>query len=358
MKEREKVKHDNAINNPIVVFVFTIIFSLSALVFSRIGFHTYDKIVIDFTEKKDIDYKVYLKENNFFEDKFLPKNKTYITSLIDYIDVEFDYGIDLTDEVSGEYSYTIKAFVEANNSNSKGNYFSKEYILKESEKRDYKSIDKLNVKDSFKIDYQEYNDMLLAFKNQFGVSTEGNLKVGLFIHNTIRSVEPNIAKESALELNIPLTTLTVEVPIVESTKAESGTLYKSKEARNSIFYNTFKIVGVIFFVIAFLFALKLINFVIIGFKLEGKYQRKLRKILKTYDEVIVNVKNLPKVNLEKAIFVANFEELIDAHEEIRNPINYYSNSKGALFLLIQNDYCYCYKIKREWLISNEEENIK
>lgn len=358
MKEREKVKYDNALNNPIVVFIFTIVFSLSALIFSRIGFHTYDKIDIDFTEKKNIDYKVYLKENDFFEEKFLPKNKTYITSLIDFIDVEFDYGIDLTSEVSGEYFYTIKAYVEANHSSSKGNYFNKEYVLKESQKVDYKNTKRLNIKDSFKIDYQEYNDILLSFKNQFGVATEGTLKVGLFVHNTIRSIMPNLAKESSLELNIPLSTLTIEVPIVESTKGESGTLYKSKEARSSVFYSTFKIIGIIFYIIAFMFVLRLINFVIIGFKLEGKYQRKLRKILKTYDEIIVNIKNLPKISSEKTIMVSSFEELIDAHEEIKNPINYYNNGKGAQFLLMQNDYCYCYKIKREWLISKEEENKK
>ena len=42
-----------------------------------------------------------------------------------------------------------------------------------------------------------------------------------------------------------------------------------------------------------------------------------------------------------------FEELIDAHSEVRNPINYITEKDGALFLLVSENMIYSYKLKRE-----------
>ena len=38
-----------------------------------------------------MDYKVFLKENNDFETPFLEKDKKYIASLIDHIDIDYKY---------------------------------------------------------------------------------------------------------------------------------------------------------------------------------------------------------------------------------------------------------------------------
>ena len=51
----------------------------------------YSQDVVNYVENSSIDYKVYLKKNNYFDTPFLEKNKVYITSLIDYIDIDFSY---------------------------------------------------------------------------------------------------------------------------------------------------------------------------------------------------------------------------------------------------------------------------
>ena len=53
---------------------------------------SYEQVVINYKEAGNpIDYKVYLKKNNFFETDYLDEGVTYISSLIDYIDVDFKY---------------------------------------------------------------------------------------------------------------------------------------------------------------------------------------------------------------------------------------------------------------------------
>ena len=56
-----------------------------------------NKAVLSYNEKGNIDYKVYLKENNYYEDKFLGKNMQYIASLINTINVDFKYEMHSTD---------------------------------------------------------------------------------------------------------------------------------------------------------------------------------------------------------------------------------------------------------------------
>ena len=90
------------------------------------------------------DYKVYLKENNFFEEKFLPKGRQYTTELIDYIDINFNYlysGSKLTDI---EYEYNISGEIIGeyeSNTDSKSEIWNKKYVILENQKgKKYDSI--------------------------------------------------------------------------------------------------------------------------------------------------------------------------------------------------------------------------
>ena len=50
-----------------------------------------DYIRIGYQENNSINYKVYLKENHYFETPYLEENGWYITNLIDYLDIDYRY---------------------------------------------------------------------------------------------------------------------------------------------------------------------------------------------------------------------------------------------------------------------------
>ena len=52
-------------------------------------------VEISYNQQATIDYKVYLKENDFYEDDYLGKGNEYVASLIDNIIVDFDYSFAL-----------------------------------------------------------------------------------------------------------------------------------------------------------------------------------------------------------------------------------------------------------------------
>jgi len=112
-------------------FIITLImlFILGVTFFS-LGFKDTKDIRYSYKENNSVDYKVYLKDNNFFESSYLEKNKTYITSLIDYITADYTYNVTFNNKVSGDLNYKVVAEIKADKANNDvGNYWTKTYDL-------------------------------------------------------------------------------------------------------------------------------------------------------------------------------------------------------------------------------------
>ena len=90
--------------------LITFLFLLTSLFLLTRKNSSYEQININYEEASNpIDYKVYLKDNNFFESKYLGKGATYISSLIDYVAVDYNYKISFNELLTGNYKYKIKA---------------------------------------------------------------------------------------------------------------------------------------------------------------------------------------------------------------------------------------------------------
>ena len=88
-KEREK-----CIPLAVIVGVAILIFVLS-LAFLSLTFEQDYKL--HYSETSDLDYKVYLKKNNFYSEKYLEKDQTYIASLIDCINAFFANNLNISE---------------------------------------------------------------------------------------------------------------------------------------------------------------------------------------------------------------------------------------------------------------------
>jgi hypothetical protein len=80
-------------------------------------------------------------------------------------------------------------------------------------------------------------------------------------------------------------------------------------------------------------------------KSENKYYVELKRILSTYDGIIVNVSSLPDLTKFNVIKVRTFDELLDAHGEVRMPINYYSQKNKATFILVNDTMLWMYVLR-------------
>ena len=303
-------------------------------------------LLLNFSYQEDnsVHYKVFLKENDFFETPYLDENKTYITSLIDHLNIDFQYLINFSEEVSGNYEYVIKAIISADKAdNAVGNYWTKEFVVKELSKLDVKDKKEYLIRENIDIDYNQYNDLLNEFKKATQVTTDAKLTIKMEVKNDVGTEDAKVKNSRNLSFSIPLSELTVEGKA--DTESDNGSNTISKQIRdNNPKFIFCRVVGIISTLTSFVMAFsiyKLYRRMI----LKDIYKHKLKKIITTYDGVIVNVKNMPDLSNYNVIMVTSFEELIDAHSEVRMPINFYESTrkKESFFVLINGSQAYVYR---------------
>ena len=84
-----------------------------------------------------------------------------------------------------------------------------------------------------------------------------------------------------------------------------------------------------------------------------------RRILKTYDSVIVEVETLPNIAGKNIIKVKTFDDLVDAQLELREPIYYKNDNDSCFFLLLHyNEACVFILRINEDTISPTEQSIR
>lgn len=329
----------------VYIFISIVIFITSFLLFKK-SMSNYSQDMVNYVENSSIDYKVYLKKNNYFDSPFLEKNKVYITSLIDYIDIDFSYNLKFDSKRSGRYVYYIKGIMSANVSNTDKDYWQKNYNILKLTEETYDNVDNINLNKNIKIDYVKYNKLLLKFKEEFKLTMDGSFKAVLCIDNYIKSSDGSeLLKTTVTDLEIPLTKATIEVPIKVNEINNSSKLYGDLVYNNSTFNNILKISSIVLFVLGLLLISYSVFKLVRSFEKLSSYNKELKKILKTYDGIIVNVKSVPNYSLTKVINVNSFSELLDAHSEIRQPITFFEKDKKAIFTLINNNVMWKYVLK-------------
>lgn len=332
----------------VILMSFFVLFFLAGIFFIYVGYMPKKENVETYiyNEDEDISYKVYLKENDFYAEKYLDMDKQYPSNLIDYIDIDFSYLFNGSDIVNLDYSYDINASII-------GDYESTKTNKSEIWHKDYKLADPVNkkltstnysIKNNVKIDYGYYNDEVLEFRNKNKLAIEAYLKVLLTINysGTKKDSKIEFKDKKEMEINIPLTNSTFKIE-TNFEKHKSNTLTETIENNKNYYYIIFG--GTLVLInlwLAFEF-----YFVILR-KEKTEFTKNLEKILKDYSEIIVEVST--PLEYDKSINVLDiktFEDMVDIEEEIKSPILLYEIKKKheAWFIIIKDEYMYRYILK-------------
>ena len=325
-------------------------YALLALAFLFLHSYTNKEVYIKYDETSDIDYKVYLKNNEFFSEKFLGPNRSYIASLIDYIDTGFNYKITLQDDNADfKYSYYIESEVnvkEKNGTNSLYNY--KETILNEivkySEKRSTAYIN-----EKVRINYNKYNDLIKSFIKTYNLDdTASTLTVRMYV-NILGSCEDldNKSNESVMSIEIPLTTKTMNIEM-------SNDLIETEDnimacSSNNIKTIVFLILGILMSICTVIISLLLVRYVVVTRTAEDIYQKELKKILNNYHSYIQKINNQFNLSMYEKLKVDTFTDMLEIRDTLQQPILMVENSSkdGVYFIIPSNTkilYTYCLKV--------------
>lgn len=297
---------------------------------------------IEYQANGEIDYKVYLKENDIFQEKFLGKDRQYIASLVNVVRADFDYELKTDDDVTAEYEYQVVAETKATDRNDKTKIlYDKQDVLK-SGKVAAVEAGKVEIRESVDIDYSKYNDYMRSFRNDFGIAANCMLDLKLIV-----KVTGGIETEDTLAMSIPLTDQTIDITMdtrgIERTE-------KVGEERTEVYIKNLPllIVGSVIVVISVILMVVVIYYYATRYN-DDLYEKALHKILKEYDTYIVEGSETI-YELENVVRVSSFKELLDAQNLENTPIVFLEVVPGEKSYFIVNgvNTTYRYTLSRAY----------
>ena len=305
--------------------IFNVILFLSLVVTSYIFINK--SIVIQeaknvsYEEHGNTDYKVFLKDNIYYEDKYLDKNMSYIANLIDYISVDYNYKFKADTLFDGEYSYKIRADLEILNAENKTLFFTKKYDLIKEKTFTIENQNEYNIVENIKIDYDHYNSLANGFKSSYGVDTESNLIIYLDIYRNIdqNSINnPNINGNGTIKLTIPLSEKAINIKM-DSMEINNKNVITSLD---DYYLEDIKylIIGIISLIVSLFLFIKIVKRLSRLSISPTDYDKTLKKILNQYDRLIVTTSSMPNLEKNNIIKLKEFVELLDAKDNLHKPI--------------------------------------
>lgn len=304
---------------------------------------------VSYVETGAPDYTVTYNDNPVLIDKYITSGKTYMAQYIDTINAKFNYQVNYTDKVSGGYSYYVTAkLVAYTPGDVSDDLWVKDYILSDKESVDFVQEKGYLITKDIDIDFRKYLEDYNQFRNSSAVSSQALLFVEFHIQNDGRyNGVDDFKYNSVMSIEVPLGEATFKINT--SKKLSSGENVISNIVSNDDDKLFKVVVSSLCWILAALVAVILIVVYRNDTRRESAYRRKLKKIINTYDSIIVNVQELPKLDKLSVVNVTSFEELVDAQNEVRLPINYVEDKrrKCAKFVLVRNNLAWVYTLKEK-----------
>lgn len=309
----------------ITFLVLGIIFILMSLNFTK-------QESINYTEKSNLDYKVYLKNNDFYDTEYLGKNMLYVANLIDKIKIDFDYNFMSDKNINLDFTYKIIGKLSITDSERKNSYFEKEYVLVDSSSLSLNKGNSQNIKQSIDVDYGYYNSLANRFKTSYGVDSSSDFTIYFVVDKD--NSEDNIINNnlSMMSITIPLSEKSIEIGMdYKDIDNTSSLISKSNVIIDNIIHITIAIILIIISIIMLLKTIRLLKLLKTEKSIYDKY---VNKLLTEYDRLIVETSTCPKITEENVIKINKFNELLDVRDNLKLPIMYY--------IVIKHQKCYFY----------------
>ena len=363
MSEKEKKKRAAYRKNRekwiFVQSVIVIVLTLAVLISALVSVQLNKKYYIGYREGGSIDYNVFLKENEFFEEQHLGKDQSYVASLIDKIIADYSYEIDMdTDDVNYRYSYSIKSRLEIIDNTSKVAIFNPERELVNVQNKSQSSSSRLHINEIVVINYDEYNNLANKFLETYSLtSTTSNIVVTLEVDvlSDCEAFSGSAVDNYTSELRIPLTTKTVNIQMTSAVPDDEAKMIACTRGAGS---EVFKTTAIVLGVVDVLMALLLVAFIYLTRTPDVTYTARVKKILSQYKSYIQKINNLFETHGYQTILVNTFDEMLEIRDTIQAPILMYENEdKTCAKFMIPTDskLLYLYEIKVEGYTEPEPE---
>ncbi len=301
--------------------VIAIVLGLTIALFSIAYFRVNSNFYVNYSEKSAIDYKVYLKPNNEYDEDYLGQGQSYIASLINYVVIDFNYQIDLDSEwATFKSNYYLDAKLTIRDNTNKKAIFTHTYPLIDSTTYNAYGSNKLSISESVRINYDQYNDFASSFKTIYNLNDVScYLDVAMHVKTAGTCAEFDAADfgNCLFSLNVPLTKRTIEINMLSSIPSNSQT---SIICENCVNKECYKNVALIASGLEILVLLAMIIFTYATRNHDINYEIKIKRLVSAYKSYIQKILNEFCYDGYHILKVESFEQMLDIRDTINSPI--------------------------------------
>ena len=340
----DKKERRQEINNLLMMTCVTLVIGFAAFL---CYLNSTKQTVVTYNEKSDVDYKVFLKDNEFYKEKVIGKNKGYVASLIDSINADFKYNLDLSKEdINYKYAYRIAVEVDVEDEKNNSNlyHFSEDLVTKSlvDGKND------LNVDESINIKYGTYNNLISRFKEVYDLrNTVSNLNLVLYVSVIdVNGSEISVFKDHKVSsLTIPLTENTVSIDISDESVNNTNRVIKLPSTND---YFGLLVICIVSVIMSLIYIGYIIIYNMRTRTAQQVYEKEIKSIVNNYDSYIQKISNAYDIGTSQVLKIENFNDMLEIRDTLKQPILMLENEKkdGTFFIIpATNSIIYTYALR-------------
>ncbi len=309
----------------------------------------------DYTLSSDIKYNVKLKDNNIFDTNILAQDGTYISSLVDNIELNITNNIESSEIAKISCKYNVIAILKGNISeeNEIKTLWSKYFKLKENVEVFGLSSKKV-IEENIDVDYDLYNNIAKEINETIKVPTQNLIEIMMDIELNIETKHGLVKEKMNPTITIPvnnsfftITSSNIDEKIGDISKTES-IIIEPNFTRINI-YRFLIGISIIIIVLIIIFTTNPSE--------NDIYRREIKTVFKNYSKLLVGVSVSNTFDFENIYHVKSIEDLIKISDELEKPILYNSSDNIENindFYIIYEKSSYIYSIKTPKIIISDE----
>lgn len=293
---------------------------------------------VSYNEYSNVHYKVCLHENDYYEESCLEEGMEYVASLTDFINANFEYNVDFSQDIKHPLYYHIVAVTKIFDKDNidKVLYKNEEVLVEKTEilKQDHNMF----LNNVIKIDYARYNDNVLDYQSRYSLNSSSNVEIILYLDE-----ESETRKVASVVLPLGETTYSIKRNVITNL---NRVIEVKEDTWND--FNTFcAVIASILILVCIILIYRTTRLVLMVTNSKSLYEQKLSQILRDYDRLIVIARNgYVSADEKQIVKVESFEELLDAREALQKPIIYYKvNDVKSEFMVEDEDKLYKFILK-------------
>jgi len=340
------------------IVIIALIFIVTAMFIIQLTKESKIQKDIVYTENSNLDYKVYLKENDFFDKRYLEEENQYIASLIDFIEANFRYELQASErDIDYKYTYKIVAEVNVEDKTNHKSLYKFDDDLIEQKEYEHNTNSKLIINEPIKVDYNKYNDIIKRFVDLYDLdNSNASVTVNMYV-NVLDDTKQENAKNNtpAISLTVPLTTETMAIDIESNAILENDI-----NVCKNINQGKYLFGAVLFAILDIILVAKLVIFINDTKNEKAVYNMRLRKIMSNYGSYIQKLNNEFDFDGHQILEIKSFEDLLQIKETLNKPILMTEKTLAmeTYFFIPSDDNCYIYELKAGNLRRNRGKRYK